>query len=189
MGIQMIFRPLEPRRYLGVFRYQGLFPARQHEIARDYGKMMAAEVLTPRAVADQIARSPAQAELARIIHEVLDRRLGAQMAMLGPMLGVEATPERREQVVATAMEALGASADRVLPDLADYPPVEAYLDRRLEIAHTIESRLGEMTKVEFETILRGIFEEDEKTLIAIGGVIGAVIGTLQAALVLALNLH
>ncbi len=40
-----------------------------------------------------------------------------------------------------------------------------------------------MSKLEFEGILRGIFEEDEKVLIGIGGVIGAVIGTLQAAIV------
>ena len=43
----MILRPLERRRYRGLFAYQGLFPARQAEIAHDDGKMMAAEVLTP----------------------------------------------------------------------------------------------------------------------------------------------
>mgnify|MGYP001581192326 CR=1 FL=1 len=29
LAIEMIFRPLEKKRYLGIFPYQGLFPARQ----------------------------------------------------------------------------------------------------------------------------------------------------------------
>ena len=45
-----------------------------------------------------------------------------------------------------------------------------------------------MDKLEFERILRGIFEEDEPLLIGIGGGIGALIGCLQAVLVLSLNL-
>jgi uncharacterized membrane protein YheB (UPF0754 family) len=42
-----------------------------------------------------------------------------------------------------------------------------------------------MDKVQFETVLRSIFQEDEWILIALGGVLGAAIGTLQAGLVLA----
>jgi len=45
-----------------------------------------------------------------------------------------------------------------------------------------------MDKLEFEAILRGIFEDDEALLIGVGGVIGAAIGCLQAALVVGLDL-
>ena len=44
-----------------------------------------------------------------------------------------------------------------------------------------------LPKDEFETILRGIFTEDEKVLVGIGGVIGGVIGTLQAVIALSLG--
>src|SRR5690606_18925638 len=47
VAIQMIFRPLEPTRYLGLFRYQGLFPKRQAAIAADYGDTAHKEILTP----------------------------------------------------------------------------------------------------------------------------------------------
>ncbi len=186
MGIQMIFRPLEPRRYFGLFEYQGLFPARQREIAHDYGAMMAAEVLTSHALADQIVRSPIHVELAGIIHDVLERRLGKQLEMLGPMFGVDPTPELSQKVVRAATHALGVSPESIVPDLDDHPAVVVYLEQRLDLARTIEQRLGAMSKLEFETILRGIFEEDEKVLVGIGAVIGALIGTLQAAIVLAL---
>ena len=45
-----------------------------------------------------------------------------------------------------------------------------------------------MDKLEFEAILRGIFEDDEKLLIGIGGAMGAAIGCLQAAIVVGLDL-
>lgn len=42
-----------------------------------------------------------------------------------------------------------------------------------------------MSKPEFERLLRGIFEEDELTLIVIGGVLGGLVGLIQAGIVLA----
>ena len=42
-----------------------------------------------------------------------------------------------------------------------------------------------MPKSEFEHVLRGIFEEDEITLILLGGVLGGAIGCAQAAALLA----
>jgi uncharacterized membrane protein YheB (UPF0754 family) len=47
MALQMIFRPIEPKRYAGVVTYQGMFPRRQAEIAEDYGRITAREILTP----------------------------------------------------------------------------------------------------------------------------------------------
>jgi uncharacterized membrane protein YheB (UPF0754 family) len=189
MGIQMIFRPLQPRKYLGLFRYQGLFPARQAEIAHDYGQMIANEVLTPRLLVEDLSRSDSANELLVIVRDVLDRRLANQLLAFGPMLGVEPTEEMRIRAVDVAMKSLGADGNQLLPALGDFPAVEAYLNRRLAIAETIESKLAEMSKAEFETIVRGIFEEDEKTLIGVGGVLGVAIGSLQAAIVLGLGLH
>lgn len=189
MGIRMIFRPFQPKRYFGLFHYQGLFPARQAEIAHDYGHMIAAEVLTPRLLVEDLGRSESRVAIFDVVRDVLDRRLATQLAVFGPMLGVEPTDEIRAHALDVALDTLGAGGDRLLPALGDYPAVEAYLDRRLAIAETIETKLGEMSKVEFEKIVRGIFEEDERTLIGVGGVLGAAIGTLQAGIVLSLGLH
>jgi uncharacterized membrane protein YheB (UPF0754 family) len=52
------------------------------------------------------------------------------------------------------------------------------------VAATIERELAVMPKEKFEEILRGIFEEDEKTVTAIGGILGGAIGCLQAAVML-----
>jgi uncharacterized membrane protein YheB (UPF0754 family) len=65
------------------------------------------------------------------------------------------------------------------------PEVEALLERRLDIRATVEQRLSALSKPEFERMLRGVFQEDETTLIIVGGVLGGAVGALQGALVLA----
>lgn len=184
MGIRMIFRPLEPRRYLGVFRYQGLFPARQAEIAHDYGAMLAAEVLTAPLLATRISTSSATDELRTLAMGVLERRLAPQIEVLAPMLGVEPDPGLARKVIEAALDGLADDADL---SIERFPSTLAYVEESLQIGATIEERLVEMDKLEFEKILRGIFEDDEPLLIGIGGVIGAAIGCLQAAFLLSLQ--
>ena len=41
MALKMVFRPREPRRYLGLFTWQGLFLRRQQEVAAEYGALIA----------------------------------------------------------------------------------------------------------------------------------------------------
>ncbi len=184
MGIQMIFRPLEARRYLGLFRYQGLFPARQDQIAHDYAHMMGAEVLTPMSIVTRLREDDLLEPVLEVGYDIVDRRLDAQLTVLAPVLGVDPVPELRQTVV----KATVAAATTRGISVNDMPRVLAYLDERMRVADTIENGLASMSKRDFEGILRGIFEEDEPVLIGIGGVIGVLIGCLQAALVVGLHL-
>src|ERR1035441_2360915 len=151
--------------------------------------MIAAEVLTPRLLVEALGRSESRVAICDVVRDVLDRRLATQLAVFGPMLGVEPTDEIRAHALDVALDTLGAGGDRLLPALGDYPAVEAYLDRRLAIAGKNEDKVGEMRRGEVEKIVRGIFEEDERPLIGVGGFLGAAIGTLQAGIVLSLGLH
>ena len=65
------------------------------------------------------------------------------------------------------------------------PEIEAVLERQLDIRNTVETRLAALSKPDFERLLRGVFEQDELTLIIVGGVLGGAVGALQAALLLA----
>lgn len=58
LAIQMVFRPLEPKRYAGLIRYQGMFPKRQAEIARDYGVIAEREIFTPTKLLGAVVEGP-----------------------------------------------------------------------------------------------------------------------------------
>ncbi len=180
LAIQMIFRPLEKKRYLGIFPFQGLFPARQDEISRDYGRMLANEVLTPR---DFLAHvDPAsRARLEAAAKAIVEREAAPLMQMMAMMLGTPLDQAAKDR----ALAAVTSSVAAVLP--AHAPAIEAEISRQLAVAKTLEEALAVMPKAEFEAVLRGVFEEDEWILVTLGGVLGGAIGTLQGAIVLALQ--
>lgn len=179
LAIQMIFRPLERRKYLGVFSYQGLFPARQPEISEAYGSMMAEEVLHPGVLLDRVGADASS--LLPVALPAIDAALAPFAADVAEVGGLEADEELRQSVTFALVPALG-------PVFADVRgELEAELASQLGIAETIGSTLSTMPKEEFEHVLRGIFEEDEGTLIALGGVLGAGIGVVQAAALVAVG--
>ena len=179
LAIQMIFRPHQPTRYLGVYRYQGLFPRRQAEIAHDYGRTTAGEVITPTNVIDLLTEGERGTALLARIRAAIGAQLDAELAQVQPMLPVPIAPEQLEAIKQLVIDRLVELAPKVRPE------VEAYLAQRLEIQKTVEARLGGLPKPEFERLLRGVFQEDELTLILVGGVLGGLVGCLQAAIVLA----
>ncbi|MFD1050518.1 DUF445 domain-containing protein, partial [Kibdelosporangium lantanae] len=58
LALKMIFNPREPKRYFGVFRWQGLFLKRRQEVAADYGDLIAREIITPHHVLEAVLRGP-----------------------------------------------------------------------------------------------------------------------------------
>jgi len=180
LAIQMIFRPIERTKYLGLFPYQGLFHARKKEIASEYSAMLAEEVLTPESILSHVGSSPEAHRLYQVGLTTLSRELETQIEVTASLLGEDVDEHTKTRV----MGVLATRLQAVLPDLL--PDLENYLTKRLEIASTLEGALLEMPPKEFESVLRGIFTEDERTIVIIGGAIGAVIGLGQAALVLAL---
>lgn len=181
LAIQMIFRPYEKKRYLGVFPFQGLFPARQEEISGEYAEMMSKEVLAPRDVAAVIAATEGGQALGRRAREIVERELAPMIGLIPMLLGVELTDETKDRVLAELVSRLPELATR------HEATVNAFIHARLGIEATLAERLRAMPKPEFEAVLRGIFEEDEWILISLGGVLGGAIGLLQGAIVLALE--
>jgi uncharacterized membrane protein YheB (UPF0754 family) len=176
LAIQMIFRPMEPKRFLGLITYQGLFPKRQEQISRDYARLTAEEILSARNLVRMVTEGDAGTKIARTVIDTLGERLQGAGDRVRPLAPVDITDEMLQQAKASIVERLTMAAPLVTLQL------ERYLDRRLDVARTVEDKLARLPKPDFERILRGLFEKDEKTLIFIGGVLGGLVGLLQAAL-------
>jgi uncharacterized membrane protein YheB (UPF0754 family) len=178
LAILMMFRPLERTRYLGVVSYQGLFAARQPEIAANYARMMGEEVLTPRNLVERLAEQGSLAQLSAVALAAVQPRLESQVSAVAAVMGAEVNDEQRSAAAGALMPALMMTLAPMVSD------IEEQVAKRLDITGVLEQRLAAMDKAEFETVLRSIFQEDEWILIALGGVLGTAIGALQAGLVL-----
>jgi uncharacterized membrane protein YheB (UPF0754 family) len=178
LAIQMIFRPHERTRYLGI-PYQGLFPKRQAEIARDYGETTAREVITPRNIIELLIAGEAGKRLVAEVSELVTQRIRAEWALIEGNVPIKVTDEQIGKVRDLIMQRILEIGPALRPEL------EELLERQLDIRNTVERRLAALSKPEFEGLLRGVFQEDEVTLIIVGGVLGGLVGALQGALVLA----
>lgn len=181
LAIKMIFRPQEPTKYLfGLVTYQGLFAKRQKDIARDYGLTAEAEILTPKVLIEALTEGEKSKELTESIVETVIERIKGEVDKFKAMMPVEITEEMFAKAQEVVTRRLIENSPKAMPEL------EAYLAEKMDVRNTVEQKLGEMPKDDFEKVLRGIFEEDELTLIIVGGFLGGAVGLLQGFLVTAI---
>ena len=177
LAIKLIFVPREPVR-LGRVIFQGKFQRRRAEVARQYGELIANEVLTVGNLLDALLRGPKSDRLAAMVSRMVASAVDEQAALAKPVLTMAVGGVRlREMEHAAAVKAL-----EQLPATARY--AEGYLTEAMDVAKMIEQRMLALTPLEFEGLLRPAFRQDEWKLIAVGGAIGFLVGELQVLLML-----
>lgn len=177
LAIKLIFVPREPVR-VGRVIFQGKFQRRRAEVARQYGELIANEVLTVGNLLDALLRGPKSDRLAAMVSRMVASAVDEQAALAKPVLTMAVGGVRlREMENAAAVKAL-----EQLPATARY--AEGYLTEAMDVAKVIEQRMLALTPLEFEGLLRPAFRQDEWKLIAVGGAIGFLVGELQVLLML-----
>jgi len=178
IALKMIFFPREERRFLGVLRWQGLFQKRRMEVATDYGRVVADEVLTVPKIMEALLTGPRSdrmiALVQRHVSDIVDRQLG----LARPLVVLTVGSERYRRLKADIAERALAVAPRTME------PAMAYAKEALGIQDTVVSAMRALTPLEFESVLRPAFRQDEWKLILVGGILGAIVGELQVLLLL-----
>ena len=147
---------------------------RQDEIAADYAQVCADEIVTPRNLIGMLTEGKGGKRLVGLITGILREKYDDQVRLLrGRPLSKILLEPTLDRIRETVVDEVMAAAPRARPEL------ESYLATKLDVAETIRGRLQNLSKPEFERILRGIFEEDLLTLVLLGGVLGAAIGLIQ----------
>lgn len=177
LALQMIFRPVRPGRYLGL-RWQGLFHRLRPQITRDYAAMMAADILTPRAIMEGVLSGPMADRLFALIESEVHRAIDAQApALLRPVVTVAGGPpyaRLKEDATQRVIAHMTANLDLV----------EDYAKRRIDLQALLEERMALMTDEEYEGLLRPVFKDDEWIVVVLGAALGFLFGELQLHLLL-----
>ncbi|MGW7532868.1 DUF445 domain-containing protein [Amycolatopsis sp. NPDC054798] len=177
LAIKMIFLPREPVR-LGRVILQGKFQRRRAEVARQYGELVANEVLTVPNLLDALLRGPKSDRLVAMVERAVGHAVDAQVSAAKPVVALTVGAQRLQEMKhAAAQRALAE-----MPLTARY--AEGYLTEAMDVAKMVEQRMLALTPLEFEGLLRPAFRQDEWKLIAVGGVIGFIVGELQVLLML-----
>ena len=173
LALKMVFRPREPTKYFGVFTWQGLFLKRRKEVAAAYGSLIAKEVITARNIFAAALRGPLSDRLfelvVRHVQEHVDQQAGVVQPLVVFAVGTARYQEMKRDIAAKLIARLPTALKEV----------EDYADSAMDIHRTLVSKMQEMTAEEFEGVLRPVFEQDEWKLIAVGAILGFLVGELQ----------
>jgi len=172
LALQMIFNPKEVVR-VGPFNIQGLFMKRQEEVSRDFGALVAAEVLTPANIIEAILKGPYSDKVFTTISRHVQRTIDEQTSAVKPFVTFTVGTQAYRQMKATAVDNIIAS----LPDALHH--IESYADDALDLKNTLSTRLAGLPPRDFEGMLRPAFEQDEWILIAVGAALGFMVGLFQ----------
>jgi uncharacterized membrane protein YheB (UPF0754 family) len=177
LALKMIFNPKEPKRYLGLFEWQGLFLKRRKEVAADYGELIAREIITPHNVIEAVLKGPLADRVFAVVHKQVQDVIDRQSGLARPLV-VLAVGSRRYQAM---KHRIAEKVTDRLPETMSY--IEDYAGEAMDIRNTLVTKMQELTTEEFEALIRPAFEQDEWILITVGAVLGFAVGELQVLLV------
>lgn len=172
IALQMIFNPKEVMRF-GPFNVQGLFMKRQDEVAFDYGRLVASNVLTPANIIEGVLRGPYSDKVFALIGRRVQKAIDEQTSIVKPFVAFTVGTQQYREMKSTAVTQIIAQ----LPDAMTH--IEDYAKDALDLESTLSTRLQSLKPAEFEGMLRPAFEQDEWILIAVGAVLGFCVGVFQ----------
>lgn len=172
LALKMIFNPKELWR-VGPFKVQGLFHKRQYEVARDYGNLVADEVVTPAKILEAILRGTYSDRIATLIEKHVERAIDEQAGYAKPFVAMAVGSRRYREIQQSAVDQIVLE----MPEALQH--VTAYAEEAMNIRETLITRLQALDSTEFEGMLRPAFEEDEWILIAVGAALGFAVGWFQ----------
>ncbi|MCK5768831.1 DUF445 domain-containing protein [Algiphilus sp.] len=172
LALQMIFNPKEIVR-VGPFRIQGLFMKRQPEVAHDFGKLVAAQVLTPANIIEAILKGPYSDKVFTTIGRHVQRTIDEQSSIAKPMVTFTVGTQSYRAMKSAAVDGIVLR----LPGALHH--IEHYANDALDLENTLSTRLAGLPPRDFEGMLRPAFEQDEWILIAVGAALGAMVGVFQ----------
>ncbi len=176
IALQMIFKPLEPKRYI-FFKYQGLFLKRQDAVSLEFANVVANNVLNTENLIRLIFMGKGGDLLIKLVIERANALTQQKLQDKAPLVPMLLGQERVTKIKETIAEKL----IWILPEVANR--IQNYLKDTLQIEKTIAERLSVLPKDEFEELLHSVFKEDELTLIILGALLGGIVGLYQAYLV------
>ena len=178
LALKMIFLPREPREFFGLYTWQGVFQKRRDQVAADYGDMIAREIITIPNLLEEVLRGPKSDRLFQMITREVQRTIDSQASIVKPLVAVAVGSRTFQEMKQVAAK---KAAERV-PDTIRY--AENYAVNALDVRNTIVERMRGLSPMEFEELLRPAFRQDEWKLIAVGAIIGGLVGELQVLFLL-----
>ncbi|MCL6449567.1 MAG: DUF445 family protein [Armatimonadetes bacterium] len=181
LAVRLLFRPYQPVRLpLPGYRLQGMLPKYRRELAANVGRLMENELLPVDHLLVYLRSEEMKKELIHLTELAVRARVMDRLpAFLPPSLKRSVGDLLSEQV----HKELPALLDELLKRFGQK------LKEEFQLGRLVEERLNEFELQKLEEIVLQAAGRELRHIEILGGVIGFLIGLLQAGLLLFLNFH
>jgi len=172
IAIKMLFRPLKPVKIPIInYQFQGLIPKRKEEIARAIGEVVEKELISFETIIDELFSEGNKKLLLGIIKRNLIKEIYKKIPNV-------VFPALRNWILSQIENYM----DRELDNF-----VERYIHdivregiNRISIAKMVEEKISGFELEKLEDVIIGLSKRELKHIEILGGVLGFIIGFLQA---------
>lgn len=173
LALDMIFEPIEPRRFLG-FKIHGLFLRRQFEIAAIYAEIVSREVITVQNIGEEMMIGPRSDRTRAMIEErvrpLVDKAVGPLRIAVRAAL-----PDYDLMAAAAASEGMNVA-------LGPMSDPEFNVQQSERVGAMLTDKVRRLSYKDFSEMLRTAIHDDEWLVLAHGGVLGLLAGMLHVIL-------
>jgi len=177
IALNMLFRPIRPTKYLGFIRFQGLLHAQRDDITRKYAKIVAEDLFSPEILLDGMLNGPGAEQVFTLISNEVEEAIRDQAGYATPLIKLAVGTTRFNSI----KDAMACTISACIP--ATLGEAQAYAMGVLDLESTIIEKMNMLTNEEYESILRPVFKDDEPTLVAVGAILGGIVGEIQVQIV------
>jgi len=190
IALTLIFRPIEPIDIRPFpccsqekIRIQGLFLKRQREVSVEFASIVTKQILRADLILESMYRGPASDRLfekiTSHIQDACDRFGGFDQIkpVVEYALGTERFEQAKQEVIDGMVHCLDLKcAEEVVKVQRE---LEQYTDEAMDVERLLRTKMAQLPYAQFEGVLHPVFEQDEIKLIAIGAVLGLLVGLFQ----------
>jgi uncharacterized membrane protein YheB (UPF0754 family) len=170
LAVRMLFRPLEPRRFLGI-HWQGLIGRRQKELAASIGQVVGDHLVRH----EDVAKVFGALDLEGLTAKVLDRALAPKIAELRrlPLVGSILTEQRVSDLRASLLRSFLDNKDVL------YREIEVALENGLDVHGLVEEKVAKFPIAHLEQLVLDVSRRELRAIEVLGGVLGFLVGLVQ----------
>lgn len=175
LAVKMLFHPRKPVKIL-FYTMQGIFPKRQKALARNLGEMVQGELISHEDVVGVLQDKAFLDKVRTMSGDYADSLVRERLVTLHPMIGMFLNDEMAEKI----KDMLGSELESLIPRVVEEASRE--LESKLDFKEMVREKVEAFSMDKLESILFAIMRQEFRFIELVGGVLGFMVGLVQAAI-------
>lgn len=174
VAIKMLFHPRKPKNFL-FFKWQGLIPKRQVELADSIADVVEREILGQHIVKEKINSIDLEPFINEFAGKIIQERVAMQLKSI-PLIGSFINDQTINMLEEMAKKAMIEE----LPSIKNH--VANKVEEKLQIREIISEKIAQWELDRLEEIVNQVAKKEFATIERMGAVVGFAIGLIQIGL-------